>query len=191
MSCPAFEKAYTDAFGTAEKALTDAETALLTADAAMAAEEAKITDLKVEVAKWKDTYDAYTAIKDALVQAVNNNLTLGGNVKFDDTEGFELALSKEELRCQKAVANAEKLLADAQVELEKAQDGQYDDLTRAQHKLEVANYNYNQGLTDYQDALDDLNTALAAIADEEEGGNAEQPGDDNQDPAGEEEQPAE
>ena len=187
----AFEKAYTDAFGTAEKALADAETALLTADAAMAAEEAKITDLKVEVAKWKDTYNAYTAIKDALVQAVNDNLTLGGNVKFDDTEGFELALSKEELRCQKAVANAEKLLADAQVELEKAQDGQYDDLTRAQHKLEVANYNYNQGLTDYQDALDDLNTALAAIADEEEGGNAEQPGDDNQDPAGEEEQPAE
>ena len=187
----AFEKAYTDAFGTAEKALTDAETALLTADAAMAAEEAKITDLKVEVAKWKDTYDAYTAIKDALVQAVNNNLTLGGNVKFDDTEGFELALSKEELRCQKAVSKTEQLLADAQVELEKAQDGQYDDLTRAQHKLEVANYNYNQGLTDYQDALDDLNTALAAIADEEEGGNAEQPGDDNQDPAGEEEQPAE
>ena len=187
----AFEKAYTDAFGTAEKALTDAETALLTADAAMAAEEAKITDLKVEVAKWKDTYDAYTAIKDALVQAVNNNLTLGGNVKFDNTEGFELALSKEELRCQKAVSKTEQLLADAQVELEKAQDGQYDDLTRAQHKLEVANYNYNQGLTDYQDALDDLNTALAAIADEEEGGNAEQPGDGNEDPAGEEEQPAE
>ena len=184
-------KDYTDTFSAAEKTLADAETALLAADKDMAAEEAKIQNLKVEVAKWKETHNAYTEIKSALVNAVNRNLGLDGtNITFENTEQFEKALKDESLKQQELVAAAELQLANAEIALEKAQDGQYDDLTEAQDQLNIANYNFNLGWEAYQEALNKLELGLAAIADEE-GGNAEQPGDGNEDPAGEEEQPAE
>ena len=186
----AIDTEYHAAFDTALKAITDAETKLLEADKAMAAAKEEVDKYELEVLKWKDTYNAYTTIKNKLVEAVNNNLDLDGII-FTDTEQFEQDLKNIALQWQNNIVGTELQLANAQVELEKAQNGEYNDVTYAQYLLDVANYNFNKGWEEYQEALNNLNTALAAIAEDEEGGNAEQPGDDNQDPAGEEEQPAE
>ena len=156
----------------------------------MAAAKEEVAKYELEVLKWKDTYNAYTTIKNKLVEAVNNNLDLDG-ITFTDTEQFEQDLKNIALQWQNNIVGTELQLANAQVELEKAQNGEYNDVTYAQYLLDVANYNFNKGWEEYQEALNNLNTALAAIAEDEEGGNAEQPGDGNEDPAGEEEQPAE
>ena len=186
------ETAYTTAFGDAEKALDDAEKALVDADKKMTEEEAKNQNLELEVAKWKETYNAYDAVKTSLVNIVNKYLDADGmTIDFTDSEQFEKDLRNAAIQWEAKVANAEYQLAEAQVELEKAMDGKYDAVYYAQAQVDLATYNFNKGWEAYQEALDNLNTALAVIAADEEGGNAEQPGDDNQDPAGEEEQPAE
>ena len=187
------ETAYTTAFGDAEKALADAEKALVDADKKMTEEEAKIQDLELEVAKWKETYNAYNAVKTSLVSLVNKYLDADGmnDVDFKDSEQFEKDLKNAALQYETLVAQNEYNLAKLQVELEKAMDGKYDAVYYAQAQVDLATYNFNKGWEAYQEALDNLNTALAVIAADEEGGNAEQPGDGNEDPAGEEEQPAE
>lgn len=187
-------KDYTDTFSAAEKTLTDAETALLAADKEMAVEKAKVKDLEADVAKWYNTYDAYSNIRESLIQAVVEVAGIGWPIEdgvYLDTDEFEKYLQKQALIYQKEVVKAEKQLADAQVELEKAKNGKYNAVYYAQAELNIASYNFNLGWEAYQEALNNLELGLAAIADEEEGGSAEQPGDDNQDPAGEEEQPAE
>lgn len=191
-------KDYADTFTDAEKAIADAEKALLAADAEMAKENDKIADAVVEEAKWYQTYNAYKNIKDALVQAVVNNLGIewpnnnnpinSGNY---NTEAFEDALKQASLDLQKEVMKAEDDLAEAKVELEAAKNDSYDELAYAEYALNVATRNFNDGVAAWEQAVEDLNTALAVIAADEEGGNAEQPGDGNEDPAGEEEQPAE
>ena len=148
--------------------------------------------LELEVAKWKETYNAYDAVKTSLVNIVNKYLDADGmTIDFTDSEQFEKDLRNAAIQWEAKVANAEYQLAEAQVELEKAMDGKYDAVYYAQAQVDLATYNFNKGWEAYQEALDNLNTALAVIAADEEGGNAEQPGDGNEDPAGEEEQPAE
>lgn len=189
-----FQKNYDDTFATADKAIEDAEKALVEADGKLADAEAEFNDIKAAIYKLEQQISANGNVKNELVAAVKEHLGIkwpdGMNDNYDPAK-FEDKLQRAITKQEKAVVEAEETLANLEIKLQQAEDGQFDDLTLAQTDLEIATRNFNLGWEAYQEALNNLELGLAAIADEEEGGNAEQPGDDNQDPAGEEEQPAE
>lgn len=189
-----FQKNYNDTFSAADKAIDDAEKALVDADKKLADAGAKFIDQEIEIAKLEADIKAQKAVKRELVTAVESYLGIDWPGSMNNNYNpakFEDKLQKAITKQQNLVVKAEKELADLKIELTQAQDGQYDALALAQLDLNIASYNFNQAWEAYQEALNNLELALAAIADEEEGGNAEQPGDGNEDPAGEEEQPAE
>ena len=93
---------------------------------------------------------------------LDNNPTT--NLIYADAEAFEKALELALNEAKEAVINAEKLLAQAEVALQEAKDGKYDAVADAQYKLDQLNAELARRQAKYEQALTDLETALAAIA---------------------------
>lgn len=169
-----FQTKYDEAFAGAEKALDDATEKLLAADAALFEAEEAFATIKAEIAELEAKYNAQTAIRNTLIQAVTNNLGIewpngsGTGTGQYNPETFEDALEAAIAYQKSVVVNVEEALAKLKIALTKAQDGQYDDMADAQLALDIATYNFNTAWEAYQDALENLQKGLAVAADEAE-----------------------
>ena len=169
-----FQTKYDEAFAGAEKALDDATEKLLAADAAVFEAEEAFATIKAEIAELEAKYNAQTAIRNTLIQAVTNNLGIewpngsGTGTGQYNPETFEDALEAAIAYQKSVVVNVEEALAKLKIALTKAQDGQYDDMADAQLALDIATYNFNTAWEAYQDALENLQKGLAVAADEAE-----------------------
>lgn len=169
-----FQTKYDEAFAGAEKALDDATEKLLAADAALFEAEEAFATIKAEIAELEAKYNAQTAIRNTLIQAVTNNLGIewpngsGTGTGLYNPETFEDALEAAIAYQKSVVVNVEEALAKLKIALTKAQDGQYDDMADAQLALDIATYNFNTAWEAYQDALENLQKGLAVAADEAE-----------------------
>ena len=166
-----FQTEYDATFADAEKAIEEAEAKLLSADATLMREEAKLIDIKTEIGKLEAQKNAETAVKDQLILAVTTHLGIewpvGSGVSGNyDPASFEEDLQNAVLKQKEILNTAQKALSEAQIALEKAKDGQFDDLSYAQLQLNIAQYNFDQAWTAYQEALSNLEKGLAVIAEE-------------------------
>ena len=166
-----FQTEYDATFADAEKAIEEAEAKLLSADATLMREEAKLIDIKAEIGKLEAQKNAETAVKDQLILAVTTHLGIewpvGSGVSGNyDPASFEEDLQNAVLKQKEILNTAQKALSEAQIALEKAKDGQFDDLSYAQLQLNIAQYNFDQAWTAYQEALSNLEKGLAVIAEE-------------------------
>ncbi|MBW9203625.1 hypothetical protein EVD33_11935 [Bacteroidales bacterium SW292] len=166
-----FQTEYDATFAEAEKAIDDAEAKLLSADAALMKEEEKLVGVKAELGKLEAQKNAEIAVKDQLIISVTAHLGIEWPVGSGVTGNYDPASFEEDLQnavlAQKEILNsAQKLLSEAQIALEKAQDGQFDDLSYAQLQLNIAQYNFDQAWNAYQEALSNLEKGLAVIAEE-------------------------
>ena len=157
-----------------EAQFAELHAAVIAADAAnIAAENAykAVTDeitlsLKIEEAKLNANKDAIKSVLDELTNAVNNHLGIDG-VTYD-YDSFEDDLKTAVENAEDAVIAAEKNLLLAEKDLQLAKEGKYDAVATAQRNLDAANAALAKAMEEYQEALTNLETALAIMAGEAE-----------------------
>lgn len=170
------EADYNEAFAAEIKAIDDAEAADKLALEALAKEEEAFADIKVAIAELQVKIDAQKNVRDKLATMIYNNLgiewpTDGTNNTTDtdpgkyDADGFVEDLQEAITQQQKNVASAEQELAEAKVNLQKAEEGKYDYVAEMTRKRDKAQAAFDAANEAYGQALEDLQTALDILAD--------------------------
>ena len=156
-----------------EAKFAELHAAVIAADAAnIAAEKAykAVTDeitlsLKIEEAKLFANNEAIKSVLSELTSAVNNHLGLDG-ITYD-YDNFEADLKKAVEEVEDNVIDLEKALLVAQKDLQLVKEGKYDAVATAQRNLDAANAALTKAMEEYEEALSNLETALAIMAGEE------------------------
>ena len=142
-----------------------ADAANTAAEKAYNAIETEITlPLQIEEAKLVAERDAAIAVKDEVEDAVNTHLGID-DIDYD-YESFEDELKAAVEVAEDKVIEAEKELALAKKDLQLAQEGKYDAVATAQRELDAANAAMEKAMKEYNEALTNLETALAIMAGE-------------------------
>ena len=142
----------------ADKANEDAKAEL------KAIEDELIGDLRIEQAKLKAKYNAVNTLAGEIAREVANHLHLDGVTSYTDAAAFEKALETNLKAAKATLIDLEQAVAKAEAALQKAKDGKYDTVADAQFKLDQLNAELARRQAAYEQALADLETALAAIA---------------------------
>jgi multidrug resistance efflux pump len=100
-----------------------------------------------------------------LTSAVNAHLGLDG-ITYD-YDNFEADLKDAVEGVENDVIAAEKALLLAQKDLQLVKEGKYDAVATAQRNLDAANAALTKAMEEYEEALSNLETALAIMAGEE------------------------
>ena len=156
-----------------EAKFTELHAAVIAADAAnIAAEKAykAVTDeitlaLKIEEAKLFANNEAIKEVLKELTTAVNAHLGLDG-ITYD-YDNFEAELKDAVEGVENEVIALEKALLVAQKDLQLVKEGKYDAVATAQRNLDAANAALTKAMEEYEEALSNLETALAIMAGEE------------------------
>lgn len=171
------QKEYDEAFSKEIAAVEAAEVALKEAEAKLAAEKAKNSDIEVAIAKLQAQLEAQGKVKSQLIAAVEDflgitwpkdetkdEITTDKKFEYKDTKAFVKALENAVLTQKANVANAEKNLAEAKVALQKAEEGKYDAVADAERKLKIAQQEYEAGAAEYETALANLQKGLEIMS---------------------------
>ena len=160
---------YDEAFAEAEEAITTAEEAKDKALADLEAEDAKNNDLKADIAELEAKYKAQSEVKAQLIQAVNNILDLkdanDNDINFAGTDDFEEELQEAIEGLQSYLVTLQRNLAEAEIALQKAKDGQYDALSDAKLKLTIATNDFNYANEQYMKLNEVLQSLLEDASD--------------------------
>lgn len=159
------EKANLALFADLDAAIKAADKANEAAKEELAAiEETLAGDLNIEKAKLEAKKTAVTNVQVELTVAINNHLHLGDTFTYVNAEEFIKALEDAVSAAETEVINAERLLANAKVALEKAENGEFDAVADAQFKLDILMTEYNLKVAQYEKALANLQKALEIMA---------------------------
>lgn len=153
-------------FAELHAAVIAADAANIAAEKAYKAVTTEITlALQIEEAKLLANKNAIKDVLTELTTAVNNHLGLDG-ITYD-YDNFEADLKAAVEGVEDEVIALEKALLLAQKDLQLVKEGKYDAVATAQRNLDAANAALTKAMEEYEEALSNLETALAIMAGEE------------------------
>ena len=162
---------YAEAFKDEQAAWDDAKAKDDAARKALAEAEAEFADLYVEQNRIMAELNAQKYLSSTLKALIWNNLGIdwpknsqGDAATTYDPEKFEEQLDEAILWAKDNLATKEQELKEAEVELQKAQEGKYDAVSYAEYKLAIIQARYDQALEDYKTAQANLETALEIMS---------------------------
>ena len=162
---------YAEAFKDEQAAWDDAKAKDDAARKALAEADAEFADLYVEQNRIMAELNAQKYLSSTLKNLIWNNLGIdwpensqGDNATTYDPEKFEEQLDEAILWAKDNLATKEQELKEAEVELQKAQEGKYDAVSYAEYKLAIIQARYDQALEDYKTAQANLETALEIMS---------------------------
>ena len=162
---------YAEAFKDEQAAWDEAKAADDAARKALAEADAQFADLYLEQNEIQAEINAQNYLATTLKQLIWDNLgiewpagTAGGTATTYEPEKFEEQLDGAIYKAKDDLADKEQLLAKAEVELQKAQEGAYDEVNYAEYKLAIVQARYEQALEAYEQAQANLEKALEIMA---------------------------
>ena len=155
------ESVMTEAYGEQIKVYEDAVAANNEAKAAYQAENLKIREFELEAMKVQLQIEALDNVASTIATAVKNYLELAS---VPDYKNFEKALNDALLEAKDQVVQKQQLVAKAESDLQKAQEGKYDSVAKAQRELDSLMAELAIAQKNYDTALANLETALEIMA---------------------------
>jgi len=161
---------YKEVFAEEVAALTEATEAHKTAQAALDEADKQFDELDVEIGELSAQVAGKNSVSSTLKGFVDTYLQENGAVDENgayvtyDPDTFEAKMAEAVAVKRKAVADLESELADAEVELKKAQDGKYDEVDYLTWKLSIIQDRYNTAMDAYTKAQEDLAKYMEIMA---------------------------
>ena len=161
---------YQEVFADELAAVAEATEAHKTAQAALDEADKQFDELDVEIGELSAQVAGKNSVSSTLEGFVNTYLQENGAVLEDgtyvkyDPDTFEAKMAEAVAVKRKAVADLESELADAEVELKKAQDGKYDEVDYLTWKLSIIQDRYNTAMEAYTKAQEDLAKYMEIMA---------------------------
>lgn len=155
------ESVMTEAYGEQIKVYEDAVAANNEAKAAYQAENLKIREFELEAMKVGLQIEALDNVASTIATAVKNYLELAS---VPDYKNFEKALNDALIEAKDQVVQKQKLVAQAESDLQEAQEGKYDSVAKAQRELDNLMAELAIAQKNYDTALANLETALEIMA---------------------------
>ena len=161
---------YKQVFAKELSALAEATAAHKTAQATLDEADKQFDELDVEIGELSAQVAGKNSVSSTLEGFVNTYLQENGAVLEDgtyvkyDPDTFEAKMAEAVAVKRQAVAGLESDLADAEVELKKAQDGKYDEVDYLTWKLSIIQDRYNTAMDAYTKAQEDLAKYMEIMA---------------------------
>ena len=155
---------YNEVFAAELKAIDEATEANKTAQAALDEADKQFDELDIEIGELSAQVEAKNAVASTLEGYVNTYLKDNG-ADFDyDPDTFEAKIAETIALKRKEVAGAEKILAEAEIELKKAQDGKYDRVDYLTWELSIIQARYDAAMEAYTKAQENLAKYMEIMA---------------------------
>ena len=155
---------YNEVFAAELKAIADATTAHKAAEAALAEADKQFKELDVEIGQLSAQVSGKNSVASTLEGYVNAYLKDNGADFKYDPDTFEAKIAETIAQKREEVAGAEELLAKAEIELKKAQDGKYDEVDYLTWELSIIQERYDAAMERYTKAQEDLAKYMEIMA---------------------------
>ena len=119
-----------------------------------------VGSLNVEIGKLQAKKNATNSVMTKLQTTIAAHLHLDGFTSYADAEAFEKALASALTTAKTTLASSEQLLAQAEKNLKKAEEGLYDDLADAEYELSLLMEQYDYWMAELEAANARLEKAL-------------------------------
>ena len=155
---------YKEIFATELANLATAQENHKVAQAALDEANEQFTELDLEIGKLSAQVAGKVNVSNTLEQFIQQYLNdNGANFQYDP-DTFEAKIAEEIAKKREEVAGAEQMVAEAEIELKKAQDGKYDRVDYLTWELSIIQERYDAAMERYTKAQEDLAKYMEIMA---------------------------